>query len=225
MARKGTVLILVLVPWLLLGCDDEAGRDAQGYGQVQGQQDGSDDPPPTREYEPSPPPPPGALLAFVTATTYPGNISSGSSRSGAPAGDELCTLHAEAAGLGGEWVAWLGDWNSDPRERLTGAGPWYLTDGETLIAPNRAALLAHGPIRPVDRDELGRRVPESTVLVWTGSNRHGTGTTQSCASWSNRHQYSGIYGDVSLRSGGDGDWTELDLAECSSELRVFCLEQ
>ncbi|MFL5321038.1 MAG: hypothetical protein ACJ790_15370, partial [Myxococcaceae bacterium] len=62
----------------------------------------------------------GLKRVFVTSVQYPATFG------GLAKADEACMLAVSAAGLGGNWKAWLSDSNTDAIDRISDVGPWYL---------------------------------------------------------------------------------------------------
>lgn len=71
---------------------------------------------------------------FVTSALFSGNL-------GGPTGaDAKCQAAADAAKLGGTWMAWVSDASTSPSTRFTNkTGPYQLIDG-TLVATSFAGL-------------------------------------------------------------------------------------
>src|SRR4051794_29892575 len=79
-----------------------------------------------------------ALRVFITRTGYTGDLKGQSgATSGTSGADSLCYAAASAAGLGGEWRAWVSERYEDAIDRIVDEGPWYLVDRRTLAFPNR----------------------------------------------------------------------------------------
>lgn len=110
--------------------------------------------------------PEGALRVFITSTAYTGDLG------GLEGGDAKCQLAADAAGLGGSFVAWLsmsflgaGDDSFEIHaiDRVSGDGPWYRLDGQ-LAFSNRANL-GTSPRVQINIDELGEEVGGETDII------------------------------------------------------------
>ena len=150
---------------------------------------------------------------FVTSQTTAGNMGS---LSGA---DAKCNQASNI--LGGTWIAWLSDSNSDAKDRVQG-GPWYLVDGTTLVADDVNALLNDGPNVPIDVDENGDTIPSSVDRVWTGTDHLGKAQQDHCNDWS-ANSAEGTAG--SATSATKPFWTIVRLVDCGLKSRIYCFEQ
>jgi hypothetical protein len=150
---------------------------------------------------------------FVTSTLYTGNLG------GLDGADAKCGTAADAANLGGTWVAWLSDDTTDAIDRITGAGPWYLVDRTTLIFNNKANLMT-GPMNTIGNNEDGTYV--GGVAVWTGTSTGGIGSTVHCLNWT-----VGDLGDMGTSGSSDSSsfWTDNSDTACSQMQSLYCLEQ
>ncbi len=155
--------------------------------------------------------PPNAKRVFVTRTTYTGVLG------GLNAADAHCQNAATAVSLGGDWKAWLSNFENPAIDRITGTGPWYNLEDELVFA-NRAAL-ATSPLIGIDIQENG----EQLVIgdrVWTGTRAGGAIHSDTCNGWFSSGQ--GVFG---LTAATDGRWTESDSMGCSSnQARLYCFE-
>ncbi len=170
--------------------------------------------------------PAGAKRAFVTSTQYYGSLSF-AARSyagevgGAAAGDALCQQVAEAAELGGEWQAYLGDEEQDASLRLEGNGPWYAMNGTKLF--NNKANLATKPLAAFTLDERGAAVEstdyrEPVVAAWTGV------AGSRCENWTSSSQTANpVVGLVGAR---DQSWRAASTHwRCSDRAHLYCFEK
>ncbi len=110
---------------------------------------------------------------FVTSTTTNGQIG------GIAGADAICGARAEAAGLIGTFIAYLGDSTTTATSRLVGSRGWIRTDGAPFAdAPTG---FANGELHfPVRLDEFGNDLGD--VDVYTGTN-YGATTGNLCLDW------------------------------------------
>jgi hypothetical protein len=164
-----------------------------------------------------PPRPNGGRFVFVTSTTSNGNLG------GLAGADTRCNQLAQAAGLGGTWVAWLstgaaGGGGVRAIDRVTSAGPWYLLDGQ-LAAAGKASLssdqLAHG----IDRNEKGAAV--GVQGVWTGT-RAGAAFFGQCGGWVATTP--GMPGTIGITDGVDQSWSSSNPDPCNATHHLYCFE-
>jgi hypothetical protein len=155
----------------------------------------------------------GTKRVFVTETTY-----AGGTMGGLAGADQKCNLSAQAANLGGTWVAWASNGNTNAIDRVTGTGPWVVL-GTTTTAFNNKANLATSPLVPINATEQGHTVSYLDGSVWTGTGSGGSAATSTCGGWSSGSSY-GHYGSaVSTAS-----WTSVGDDLCANTNRLYCFE-
>jgi hypothetical protein len=143
---------------------------------------------------------------FLTSTKYEGDLG------GVYGADAKCATAAQAAALGGSWVAWISDSTEDAPDRVHGAGPWYAIDGTTKMFDDKASL-ATASLSDQWTDESGATV--QAPFAWTAT-LNGIKTDLTCEDWTT--------------SGGDGKRTLVSLGvtitmACDSPTSIFCVEQ
>lgn len=182
--------------------------------------------------------PAGAKLAFVTRTTFKGNLG------GLAGADQLCDGAAQAGTLPGRFKAWLSTnrWD-DARnaavyvhavDRFTSNGPWYLpgvgTNGRRLQVFASRAAMRSAPLVPIDRTELGMAISTTGRNVYTGTQATGMSLpvtrfsqpVSTCANWTLSSGDTATIGSV---YGQGGDWTALsDSQRCDADFSLYCFE-
>jgi hypothetical protein len=153
-------------------------------------------------------------LVFATSSRTKGNVG------GLAAADTRCNDAARAAGLGGRWVALLGDSGTDARSRLKLAGGAEVRglirmDGQP-IADTVADLVAHKVWYPVAFTETGEPYDG---FVWTGSDDEGNRHGQDCLGWNGTGAGGG--GAAGLASGG-GTMLNVGVMPCDNEFPIYC---
>lgn len=183
--------------------------------------------------------PAGAKLAFVTRTTFKGNLG------GLTGADQLCDAAAQAGTLPGRFKAWLSTnrWD-DMRnvavyvhavDRFTSNGPWYLpgvgSTGRRLQVFSSRAAMRSAPLVAIDRNELGQQVSSSGRNVYTGTQATGLSLTvarfgqpvSTCANWTSSS--ASDLATIGTVFGQGGDWTALsDSQRCDVDLSLYCFE-
>jgi hypothetical protein len=150
---------------------------------------------------------------FVTSAQYEANFG------GLAQADTLC--NASAAALGGKWVAWLSDENTNAVDRVKDVSPWYLVDGSTVAFANASQLRAT-PSTTIRLDERAG-TSSSIVNVWTGTGAGGMRSHKSCGSWtSTDYNTTGTYGTPNSDVTG---WTGFGDNSCQSRGSLYCFEQ
>jgi len=164
---------------------------------------------------------------FVTSTMQ--QIAFATGRRGA---DDLCNGLAVAAGLPGNYVAWLsvsGGTEPNAADRLSHPrGGWRLVGGGgspgALVASSKGDLLDGDIDHEIDRTESGG-LADFNPMVITGTLADGraVGTTfaDSCINWTSTTP-------AAVKSGRTGrtdhGWTASGDASCSNSVRLYCFE-
>ena len=158
---------------------------------------------------------------FVTSQAYSGNLG------GIRGAHDICNSHAAAAGLQGEFKAWLTTIGNFPvRDFYKSSGAYILVDG-TVIAYNFYDLIDESLLKAINIDEIGDHV--SSARVWTNTNAEGepdsTSSANHCRFWSSASAaYDADYGlTVSITK----VWTDYfdSTATCNEANRLYCFEQ
>jgi hypothetical protein len=169
--------------------------------------------------------PSGPLRVFASRGVYAGDLIHhvAAASDGLAAADAICQLRADAAELGGTWVAWLSSSEVDAIDRISGQGPWALLDG-TVVFHNRAQLQTE-PLGALDRDEFGKRQDDcfcGRVYVWTGTRAGGFRHENTCGDWTSRQDV-GRHG--MSQPAPSFAWTDYANDRCTDGKRLLCLEQ
>lgn len=156
-----------------------------------------------------------SLRVFVTSTTTNGLFG------GLSKGDDLCAARAAAAGLGGQWRAWLSAGQVAAFTRITADGPWVNTQGQ-LVAASRLALASGNLANEIRFDENGQS-PQGTSHAFTGTRADGTPSTLDCGGWT---LAGGLGAGATLghllRTGSS--WTADTTQACTNQRRLYCFE-
>src|SRR5690606_254883 len=164
-------------------------------------------------------------IVFVTSEVYTGNLG------GIAGGDAKCQALADAAGLPGTYLAWLGASNPEvsPVTRFTKSPyPYVLVDG-TKIADDWDDLVDGDIDNPISLDQWGLPPPLSVgitcngqqLAVYTGTSSTGDVVGSNCTSWTSssgqvacgRRNFTMGWG-----SGCTGPW-------CDNMAPLYCFEQ
>jgi hypothetical protein len=162
----------------------------------------------------SPPP----KRVFVTSGSWTGDLG------GIGGGDKKCQAEALAAGLGGEWVAWLSDINTSASDRIT-HHPGYIMVNGTWIAESWIDLTDALILTRIDKTIDGVQTPYG--FAWTGTRSNGqrdtTYANPPCANW-----YASTFNPFGL-SGYTNRlneyWTYGTTQGCSTQLPLYCFER
>lgn len=151
---------------------------------------------------------------FVTDTLQNANFG------GLTGADALCASQAAAAGLEGEFKAWLSTIATSVSDRLTQSSvPYALVDG-TRIADDWNDLVDSSLLAPVNLDASGLLRGGD---VWTGTLPDGVPyANDDCAGFTSGSEGIALCGSTASAA---GNWTANDTPACSTELRLYCIEQ
>ena len=151
---------------------------------------------------------------FVTDSVQNANFG------GLDGADALCASQASAAGLDGEFKAWLSTMASSVSDRLThSSDPYVLVDG-TLVASDWNDLVDGSILVPINLDASGQLRGGD---VWTGTLPSGLPYTQGdCVGFTNGTDGIGLCGTTASTG---PMWTANATPECSLALRLYCIEQ
>ena len=157
---------------------------------------------------------PSERRIFVTATVQTGSMG------GIAGADEICATQADAAGLEGEFRAWLSTLASPVSGRLVESTvPYVLVDG-TVIADDWDDLTDDSIQAPIDLDATGQ--PRGGD-VWTGTLPSGEPYDGGdCDGFTSDSSGISLCGSTQFV---DTRWSAAQTPSCSTRLRLFCIEQ
>jgi hypothetical protein len=161
-----------------------------------------------------------ACSVFLTSTRHNGNLG------GVAGGDAICQTRADAAGLGGNFKAWLSDDSDSPASRFSRATTPYVLPNGTRIANDWNDLTDGSIAHHIDVTELGASV-SGIKTVWTRTFPNGESASFSlgpdCQAWSNAS--SGHFGTNGLHEGSLSLWSFIGASSCNAQLRLYCFQQ
>lgn len=172
-----------------------------------------------------------ARRVFVSSVTIAANFAAPTSLA-TSAADRLCKSFADAAGLGGQWKAWLSDSTSSPAARFEKSpAPYALLDG-TIVASNWNGLISGALAHGIDMDETG--ATRSNAGVWTATDSMGAplisgqiGTTYpigDCTDFT-ANAAGPPYPAIGLTGKTDPTWSYVYLSGCEQLEHLYCFEQ
>jgi len=169
--------------------------------------------------------------AFMTSTGYTGDLITeaqnafddcDSVTTGVEGADCICQASAEAAGLSGTYLAWIGDSDAanEPASRFTQSSlPYRMVNGSKIA--NDWSDLIDGNLRTALKiSETGSTA--SPAASWTAVKADGTKGGKNCSDWSASSSESGLFGERAFK---DNDWTDRGSTGCSGTLSLYCFEQ
>ena len=163
------------------------------------------------------PAPAQGKLVFVTSTRQDGALG------GTKGADLICRSLADAAGLPGDFRAWISTLGRSPATSFTqSTGPYVLVDGTTIA--NDWSGIKDPILAGIALDENGNLVNDGEA-VWTGTTPTGglydPGLT--CADWSSNSPFvEGIYGQAGQTN---KYWSLFGPTSCARTAHLYCFEQ
>lgn len=163
-------------------------------------------------------------LVFVSSETYYGDLG------GLDGADAKCQALADAAGLFGEYKAWLSDATTSAESRLNhNPRPYILVDG-TVVADDWADLTDGNIDNPINLTELNE-TPTEDGGVWTNSDYLGGPICYgldvcACVSWTN--SFEGFAGFIGFIGSTDHYWSGTSdgpVVHCAEPWRLYCFQQ
>jgi hypothetical protein len=153
---------------------------------------------------------------FVTDTIHDADLG------GIDGADALCASQASAAGLEGEFNAWLSTLSSAAADRLSRSTVAYVLVDGTLIAKDWQDLTDGEIAARIDLDASGQLRGGD---VWTGTLPSGLPYANGdCAGFTSSLATDGIALCGTTQS-SLANWTANATPDCATRLRLFCIEQ
>ncbi len=147
---------------------------------------------------------------FVTASTQDGNLG------GLAGADALCTLRAKAAGLPGDYVAWLSTDTVDAIDRVEDR-PYRRTDGQWIA--NSRVDLTDGDLAESPNLSANQILVEDQV--WTGTQVNGRADSSGdCSDWTSAA--SGVQAMTGLSEASSSNWIVEAPSDCSTQRHLYC---
>ena len=191
---------------------------------------GGGNPPPVDSGSPDTAPAPaptgcsaGVARVFVTSSLYDGNFG------GVSGADYDCAQSASAAGLSGNWLAWMSDSYTSAPSHIYAAPNGYVRLDGTVVASSFDALTSGSLLNPIDLTELKAPPTDGNTEVWTGIDLTGAMGSGYCTDRYGNDWSSGYSGAstplVGHLDASDSTWTAAYLQYCNrTNVRVYCFE-
>jgi hypothetical protein len=158
------------------------------------------------------------MRAFVTSKLFEGNLG------GLAGADQKCQALADAAGLGGEFRAWLSDADTPITARFPASQGRYVRVDGVVIANNSSELaLGKALMAPISVDETGTApLPAISPYAWTGQGTDVNSNVLYCADWtSSSTDDGGLIGNFTSTE----RWQKLGAtADCAIDMHLYCFE-
>ena len=160
----------------------------------------------------------GGNRVFVTSTKHNGLFG------GLTGADAECKARADAAGLGGTWMAWMGDGVDGPVTRFDHSSEPYSRVGGGVIALSWDDLIDGTIGVPLLHDETGTELPATDDMIVFTAVFHtgGNPTPVNCVGWTDA---SDSLVPTGLATATDTGWTVTAPYFCSEMHHIYCFEQ
>lgn len=183
-------------------------------------------------------------LMFVTSDVFEVGAGAPVGFSSVNAANDTCKRVASAAGLPGQYRAWLtDDQGSAPGypgrtdDAVAKSTEPFVTVDHRLIASTYAELRKTGPRVAISTTELGAVLPETppvngergcpqSGIVWTGArplNEPPTSFDSMCANWSRAGSDQGA--GAGRITGDSKEWEYTCALACSGKARLYCFQE
>lgn len=161
-------------------------------------------------------------LIFISSERYSADLG------GLEGADAKCQTLAEAAGLGGEFKAWLSTLSTSAASRLTHSNEPYVLSNGVLVA-NDWADLTSGTLRhEFDQTESPELAPPNAagscnpLVFWTSTDERGSQFGGDCDGWTTTSE--AVDGHLGVISTG-ATWSTFCFGGCDTSAPILCLEQ
>ncbi|MEM8994241.1 MAG: hypothetical protein AAGF23_05550 [Acidobacteriota bacterium] len=152
---------------------------------------------------------------FLTSQTYTGNLG------GLTGADAICQGLADAAGLAGNFKAWLSDSTDSPSSRFSPNGrPIMRVDG-ALVAEDWSDLTDGTLSSSIQFSETGANIGGANVWTNTGSEGKAFSSTNHCDNWTSDSSAMNVRVGVSFATASN--WTAANTVSCDGTFRLYCL--
>jgi len=158
------------------------------------------------------------VQVFLTSDALQANFTP--TAGGLAGADQKCTEAAQAAGLTGNWTAWLSDSNTDARDRIIDAR-YVLLDG-TVVADDLADLTDGSLDHAIDMNES---MGQGSGAVFTSTLIDGTldPDSNACLDWTVNAGQAGIGVTVGDSLSVNELWTDTGVIEgCGNVRGLYC---
>jgi hypothetical protein len=186
---------------------------------------------PTPSPTEKPLPPYYVVFSTGNSTLYNGNLG------GISGADSICMQEAQAAGLSGEFKAWLSDVSTDAKDHIAPETslPYRTTDPAKTLVANNIADLTDGSINnPIQYSASGEKISDVSKNdeVWTGTLANGTKVRSNpndaihfcCDNWTLNDPNSPGGGASGHNLSIVGEWTYTSGWNCSQMKRLYCFQ-
>ena len=147
--------------------------------------------------------------AFMTATTWNGDLASAGGTADVLIGaDLLCADAAASANLAGKWKAFLGTESADPAERMLAHGGWYTVARSARLYSNISEI-GVSAVESIEVTDESGSVTMNTAWIGKG-----------CAGWTTSSK-----GERTGRSMRYTNSAASTSASCDEKHALLCLEQ
>lgn len=170
----------------------------------------------------------GSRYVFVSSAQFTGNMG------GLAGADAECQALADAAGLPGTYMAWLGDGSQSPSTRFTPSNESYILPDGTVVANNWADLTNGDLAHPIDMTELMGPTPIGTTscggggfpTVWSNVGQSGANAgIGHCNGWTDAGGTQAGWGNTSYSTSWWTTWCSGGGAVCGWLSPIYCFEQ
>ena len=162
----------------------------------------------------------GELLDVFARRVFRTSTIGGATFGGLAGADAQCQSLADAAGLGGRFIAMLSDSTTDMRDRIGPAPGGFVRIDDVEVATGRLDLFDGTLLAAIQVDENGATT--SATEVWTGTSPSGTSGAGTCSDWTSTSGTTQVGVDNQTGFG----WSSIYLQFCDrTNVALYCVEQ
>ena len=163
-----------------------------------------------------------AKLVFITAAGHNGDFEEGGPPAGLDEADAICQNEAGAAGLAGNYKAWLSDGVNAATARIPEANVPFMRVDKVRVADDRADLLDPDVLlAPINVTAAGAAA--GVVSVWTGTDPNGTAHPDTCTNWTDNGGANP--GRTGTSDRVNAEWTSREPKFCDdATVRLYCFQ-
>lgn len=161
------------------------------------------------------------VLRGVAKRVFRTSTIGGAVFGGLAGADAQCQQLADAAALGGTFIAMLSDSTTNMRDRIGPAPGGFVRIDDVQVATGRLDLFDGSLLAAIQVDETG--ATPGNAEVWTGSTPNGQhDTSGACSDWTSTSGITPVGGVNQV----DSDWISVYLQFCDrTNVALYCVEQ
>lgn len=161
-----------------------------------------------------------SLMSFFPKRVFRTSTLTGPVFGGLKGADARCQMLADAAGLGGRFIAMLSDSSVSMRERVGPSSGGLVRIDDVRVADDRDDLFDGTLDAPIQVDETGAM--GTNKEVWTATFFNGNASSQTCSDWTSTSGVTSVGGENRTNF----EWVNVYQQFCSrTNVALYCIER